>query len=69
MGPDFCAVDARSLPFADGRFDAVISALALNFVPDPARAVAEFARVCVPGGVVAAYVWDYAHVRGTARES
>jgi SAM-dependent methyltransferase len=52
--------DARTLPVPDGRFDAVVSGLALNFVPDPRRAVAEFARVAVPGGVVAAYVWDYA---------
>ncbi|WP_238598710.1 class I SAM-dependent methyltransferase [Saccharothrix sp. ALI-22-I] len=52
--------DARSLPLPDHRFDAVVSGLALNFVPDPARAVAEFARVAAPGGVVAAYVWDYA---------
>jgi SAM-dependent methyltransferase len=51
----FAAADARSLP--DGPFHAVVSGLALNFVPDPGRAVAEFARV---GGVVAAYVWDYA---------
>ncbi len=52
--------DARSLPFPDGGFDAVVSGLALNFVPDPGRAVAEFARVAAAGGVVAAYVWDYA---------
>jgi hypothetical protein len=32
----------------------------LNFVPEPPRAVAELARVAAPGGVVAAYVWDYA---------
>jgi hypothetical protein len=38
----------------------VVSALALNFVPDPGQAVAESARVAVSGGVVAAYVWDYA---------
>jgi SAM-dependent methyltransferase len=56
----FCAGDARSLPLPDRRFDAVVSGLALNFVPDPHRAAAEFARVATPGGVVAAYVWDYA---------
>jgi SAM-dependent methyltransferase len=56
----FCAGDARSLPLPDRRFDAVVSGLALNFVPDPRRAAAEFARVATPGGVVAAYVWDYA---------
>jgi SAM-dependent methyltransferase len=52
--------DARSLPFDDGSFDAVVSGLALNFVPEPARAVTELTRVAVSGGVVAAYVWDYA---------
>ncbi len=56
----FRAGDARSLPFPDDHFDAVVSALALNFVPDPGSAAAEFARVAVPGGVAAAYVWDYA---------
>jgi SAM-dependent methyltransferase len=57
---DFRVADARSLPFPDRRFDAVVSGLALNFVPHPGRAVAEFARVAAPAGVVAAYVWDYA---------
>ncbi|MFF5294057.1 class I SAM-dependent methyltransferase [Paractinoplanes globisporus] len=55
----FVAGDAAALPFASGRFDAVVSGLALNFVPGPSRAVAEFARVAAPGGTVAAYVWDY----------
>lgn len=52
--------DARSLPLPDNRFDAVISGLVLNFVPEPERAVAELTRVAAPGGTVAAYVWDYA---------
>ena len=52
--------DARSLPVPGRGFDAVVSALTLNFVPEPDRAVAEFARVASPGGVVGAYVWDYA---------
>ncbi|KOX16216.1 methyltransferase [Saccharothrix sp. NRRL B-16348] len=52
--------DARSLPLPDRAFDAVVSGLALNFVPDPVRAVAECTRVAAPGAVVAAYVWDYA---------
>jgi SAM-dependent methyltransferase len=59
-GVAFAAADARSLPLADGGVDAVVSGLALNFVPRPERAAAEFARVAAPGGVVAAYVWDYA---------
>jgi SAM-dependent methyltransferase len=52
--------DARSLPVADGEVDAVVSGLALNFVPQPERAAAEFARVLSSGGLAAAYVWDYA---------
>src|SRR5262245_10095099 len=36
--------DARSLPLPDRRFDAVVSGLALNFVPDEHRAIAEFVR-------------------------
>ncbi|WNM38085.1 methyltransferase domain-containing protein [Micromonospora halotolerans] len=52
--------DARALPVADASVDVVVSGLALNFVPEPARAVAEFVRVLRPGGVAAAYVWDYA---------
>ena len=56
----FVVGDARSLPLPDRRFDAIVSGLALNFVPEPARAAAELARVAAPGAVVAAYVWDYA---------
>lgn len=41
-----------------GSFDAVVSGLVLNFVPDPGAAVASMARAA-PDGVVAAYVWDY----------
>jgi SAM-dependent methyltransferase len=52
--------DARSLPLPDDAFDAVVSGLAVNFVPEPDRAAAEFARVASPGGLAAAYVWDYA---------
>jgi SAM-dependent methyltransferase len=52
--------DARSLPVPDDSADVVVSGLALNFVPDAAAALREFTRVCAPGGVIAAYVWDYA---------
>jgi len=52
--------DALKLPGGDNRFDAVVSGLVLNFIPDPAAGVAEMARVAAPGGVVAGYVWDYA---------
>jgi SAM-dependent methyltransferase len=42
-----------------GAFDVAVSGLVLNFVPDPLAAVSAMARAA-PGGVVAAYVWDYA---------
>lgn len=50
--------EAQALPFADGAFDAATMALVINFVPDPAAAVAEMARVVRPGGLVATYMWD-----------
>ena len=56
----FQVADARSLPYADGRFDVVVSALALNFIPSPEQGLAEMARVTHSGGTVAGYVWDYA---------
>ena len=56
----FTVGDARALPFPDGRFDAAVSGLVLNFVPEPEVAVAELARVVRPGGVAGAYLWDYA---------
>jgi SAM-dependent methyltransferase len=51
--------DARALPIESASCDAAVSGLVLNFVPEPSRAAAEMARVVRPGGVVAAYLWDY----------
>lgn len=51
---------AAAIPAVDGEFDRVVAALVLNFVPQPAAALAEMRRVCRQGGIVAAYVWDYA---------
>jgi trans-aconitate methyltransferase len=56
----FVVGDAQQLTLADASFDAAVSALVLNFLPHPERAAAEMARVVRPGGLVAAYVWDYA---------
>jgi SAM-dependent methyltransferase len=56
----FAVADALALPLRAGAVDAVVSGLVLNFVPDPARAVAEMARVARTGAAVALYVWDYA---------
>jgi trans-aconitate methyltransferase len=43
-----------------GQFDAVVSGLVLNFLPDVPAAVVEMTRATSPGGTLAAYVWDYA---------
>ena len=51
--------DAQHLGLADGMFDAALSLLALNFVPDRDAALREMIRVTHAGGVVAAAVWDY----------
>lgn len=56
----FEVADAQSLPIESASRDAVVSGLVLNFLPQPQRAVAEMTRVLRPGGVCAAYVWDYA---------
>ena len=52
--------DATALTAETGSFDAAVSGLVLNFIPQPDRAVAEMTRVARAGGLVAAYLWDYA---------
>ncbi|GIF75266.1 class I SAM-dependent methyltransferase [Asanoa siamensis] len=44
--------DAEHLPFGDGSFDTVVCAYALCSIPDPRAAIAEMARVLVPGGIL-----------------
>jgi SAM-dependent methyltransferase len=51
--------DALALPLADGTADAVILAYVLFHVADPARAVAEAARVLRPGGRVGTITWAW----------
>ena len=50
--------DAHKLTFGEETFDAAIMALVLAFLAEPAKAVAEMARVVRPGGWVATYMWD-----------
>ena len=57
-GSDFRVGDAMALPYGDGSFDAAVMPLVIFFVPDPAKGVAEMARVVSPGGIVSAYAWD-----------
>jgi len=56
----FHVADAGALPAPDVAYDAVVSGLVLNFVPEPACAAREMARVARAGAPVAVYVWDYA---------
>jgi SAM-dependent methyltransferase len=46
----YAAVDAETLPFDDGQFDAVYSQVVLYRLPDPSRALREIRRVLAPGG-------------------
>lgn len=55
----FQRADAVDLPFPEGSFDIVASALVLNFIENPPRALEEMRRVTRPGGIVAGYVWDF----------
>lgn len=50
--------DARSLPCADGEFDAVVAATVLTHIPDGERAIPEMARVTKPGGRVGVFDRD-----------
>jgi SAM-dependent methyltransferase len=45
-----CNLD-QELPFPDGRFDAVLCALSVQYLQFPARVFAEFRRVLAPDGV------------------
>lgn len=53
-GASFGEGSATALPFPDASFDAAVTRLVLQHLPDPAAAVAELARVVRPGGLVAA---------------
>ena len=52
-----CAVElrrgeAQALPLADGEVDAALAHMVLHYVPQPAEALREMARIVKPGGVV-----------------
>jgi len=50
--------EAESLPFADERFDVVVSQFGLMFFDDRVTALKEMWRVLRPGGRLAVAVWD-----------
>ena len=54
---DFKEADAEALPFADGRFDLVVSMFGVMFTPRPEVAAAELQRVTKHGGQIALANW------------
>jgi ubiquinone/menaquinone biosynthesis C-methylase UbiE len=53
----FQQADVHDLPFADARFDVVVSASTFHYFDDPDRALAEMARVLRPGGRLVILDW------------
>jgi SAM-dependent methyltransferase len=51
--------DAQQLQFPDAAFDASLSLLVFNFIPDPRKALLEVRRITKSGGRISAAVWDY----------
>lgn len=49
---EYCEASAEELPFEDNSFDSAVITYTLCTIPDPQRALAEVARVLVPGGLV-----------------
>ena len=64
----FEIASAMALPFADASFDVALCGLGLNYIPDAVLGLQEFCRVVRPDGMVAGYVWDYAHGARFLRE-
>jgi SAM-dependent methyltransferase len=56
----FLVAGADDLPHREEGFDVVASGLVLNFIPAPDKAVRAMISRLRPGGMLAAYVWDYA---------
>jgi SAM-dependent methyltransferase len=55
---EFRQGNAMALAFPADSFDVAVMALVIFFVPEPAKGVAEMARVVGPGGTIATYAWD-----------
>lgn len=54
---DYREANAHALPFGDGEFDVVMSAIGVQFAPDQQRAASELVRVCRPGGTIGVISW------------
>ena len=54
---EWAEADAENLPFADGSFDVVMSAIGVMFAPHHRAAADELVRVCRPGGTIGLLSW------------
>ncbi|MEE6139736.1 class I SAM-dependent methyltransferase [Mycobacterium sp. 050128] len=54
---DYREANAHALPFGDGEFDVVMSAIGVQFAPNHQLAADELARVCRPGGTIGVISW------------
>lgn len=54
---DYQEANAQALPFGNGEFDVVMSAIGVQFAPDQQRAANELVRVCRPGGTIGVISW------------
>ena len=58
-GVDVRQSTAEAIPHDSATFDAALAQLVVHFMADPVGGLREMARVTLPGGTVAACVWDY----------
>lgn len=56
---EFVVGDADNIAIDSPPFDAAVAGLVLNFVASPEAAVKGIIHALKPGGLAAAYVWDY----------
>ena len=54
---DWVEADAENLPFEDGSFDVVMSAIGAMFAPHHQEVADELVRVCRPGGTIGLLSW------------
>ena len=54
---DWVEADAENLPFEDGSFDVVMSAIGAMFAPHHQDVADELVRVCRPGGTIGLLSW------------
>lgn len=54
---DYREANAHALPFGNGEFDVVVSAIGVQFAPEQQRAADEIVRVCRPGGTIGVISW------------